>query len=188
MVFYLYSSSILAYQRSLIATLVSQWYFSKTRLWLSGTLMKGVKVVNTHFGSIVYHSYVVALIRPLRVIVLPFKRYFDRIKYANKSQIFLIKCCKLCVSCYESRWKYRTSEALYQVRSCFNLFRLRCSEIRLLLLGSKSIISNGEIGPDSKALTKNSGYFPLSKLSLYAPSHRLFLTKWWSMKRKSKKK
>ena len=100
----------------MIGTLVSQWYFSKHRQWLRGTFFKGIKAVYYHLGTMMYHSYIEAFIQPWRLLFEPLKRYINRIQYSNKMQRLLICCCKCCVMWYDTNWKYKASDTLYQVR------------------------------------------------------------------------
>jgi Plasma-membrane choline transporter len=115
-ILYWLSSFVINCQRALIGTMIAQWYFSTTRLWLTGTLSRGLKVLFFHIGTMFYHSLFMALIRPFRFSCHIFKRYFDTIEYANKTQMFMIKCCKCCVTLYENKFKYMMNENIYQVR------------------------------------------------------------------------
>lgn len=111
---YLYISVVISVQRSMIATLVAQWYFSKTRMWLKGSIWKGCRAVCKHVGSIFHHSFIIAVIWPLRILMAFVMARFNQIKYANSVHMCMIKCCSLCVMFYRDtlRWKY--SQALYQ--------------------------------------------------------------------------
>lgn len=112
---YLYVSFFIGLQRTLIATLISQYYFSKTKDYLKGTVYKGYRKVFKHIGTLFYHALSIALAWPFRKMFGCAMHYFNGIKFANGFHILLIKCCTCCVRFYETRWKYRFSQALYQV-------------------------------------------------------------------------
>ena len=114
-VLYIYLGFFLGLQRVIISTMVSQWYFTKTRMWLSGTLCKALKIVRYHMGSLLYHSFIINLIAPIRDFSGFFKRRIDKIVYANGCQMCWIRSCKCIITNYERRLKYIFSEALNQV-------------------------------------------------------------------------
>lgn len=111
---YLYISFFISIQRTLIGTLVSQWYFSTTRMWLKGSLVKGCKAVCKHIGTIYFHCFVVAIYWPFRNVMAFVMHRFNKIQYANGCHIFMIKCCTLFVRVHRSRLRFAYSQALYQ--------------------------------------------------------------------------
>lgn len=111
---YLYISFFTSVQRTLIATLVSQWYFSKTRLWLKGSICKGYRAVCKHIGTLFYHGFIIAIYWPFRSLMAFVMSRFNQIKYANGCHICLIKCCTLFVRLYRDRLRWTFSQALYQ--------------------------------------------------------------------------
>lgn len=114
-VLYVYIAFFISVQRTLICTMISQWYFTKTRMWLSGTLCKGYRVVFRHLGSIFYHGFIIAFLWPFRKIGQLFKNYINKIEYANGCQMCIIKCLKCLIMAYDKKFKYQYSQALYQV-------------------------------------------------------------------------
>jgi hypothetical protein len=111
---YLYISFFISVQRTLIGTLVSQWYFSKTRMWLKGSMLKGCKTVCKHIGTLFYHGFVIALVWPFRSLLAFVMARFNKIKYANSCHICCIKCCTLFIRLYRDRLRWTYSQALYQ--------------------------------------------------------------------------
>jgi hypothetical protein len=111
---YLYVSFFISVQRTLVATLIAQWYFSKTQEWLKGSVINGYKVVCKHIGTLFYHGFIIALIWPFRKFSGYFMHKFNQIKYANGFHLFFIKICTCCIRFHETKWKYTYSQALYQ--------------------------------------------------------------------------
>lgn len=115
LILYFYLSFFVTFMRCWTTSIVSQWYFCKTKDWLTGTFCKGFKTTLVHIGSIMYHGYYVTPLVPFRSFFSGLKAWFDSIEYSKTYQICAIKCCRFPILCYEKRCKYNFSKALYHV-------------------------------------------------------------------------
>lgn len=115
-------------QRFVICSQVGQWYFSKSKLFLSGTLCKSLKASQNHYGTFFYYSMLIMAIWPLRSMAAFIKRRFNRIEYANKFNLMIVKSFKPLLYFYETRWKYFNSDTIIQIAlfgDNFNLAGIR---------------------------------------------------------------
>lgn len=98
---------LLAYQKSLLATIAAQWYFSRTKDWLRETIQIGKTGLVKHYGSFFFHAFTIWFFAPLRVVFSSCKYFINQQKYPNKCLLCLIKTVKPYVFCYDFVLKFK---------------------------------------------------------------------------------
>jgi len=118
---------------------VSHWYFlrdkeeGKTSGWICGPLARSLgRVFRYHLGSIFFGSFIVAVVRFIRVVLMMIDRYTKKQQGSNFLLMLTIKCCKCCMWCLEKTIKFITDYAYIYIAmqgssfcgACFQTFSL----------------------------------------------------------------
>jgi len=114
---------------------VSHWYFfredtrGKTRIPLLRSLGR---VLRYHLGSIAFGSFIIAVVRLIRIILMVIDRYTKNQQKKNWLLSLTIKCCQCCMYCLEKTLKFITDYAYIYIAlqgssfcfACFSTFSL----------------------------------------------------------------
>merc|ERR1719217_1724591 len=91
---------------------VSDWYFfrrdeaMRSRMPL---LMSLCRTLRYHLGSILFGSFIVALIQLIRIIMSVIDQQTKRLQDSNKLLKLAIKCAQVCLYCFEKTVKFITN-------------------------------------------------------------------------------
>jgi len=103
-------SFIMGTTNFLYTTLTQVWFFTRDKQLIYKPVKRSLKLLLTyHMGSIIFGSFVIPFIRPLRGF---FKLITTRIKKKpeKKSSLILSKCCKCGILCNSSLYRYISKE------------------------------------------------------------------------------
>lgn len=97
-----------------IASCVSMWYFCREKKSLSFPILKSIyRLIRFHLGSIALGSFLVALLKMVRLVLAIIER---RLKNsAGSVAAFILKCCQCCLWCFEKLIKFINRNAYIEI-------------------------------------------------------------------------
>ena len=114
---------------------VSDWYFFRRdeAMRSKAPLLRAfLRVVRYHLGSILFGSFIIALIQLIRIICAVIDQQTKRLQDQNQALKLAIKCAQICLYCFEKTIKFITNYCYIYVAmqgsgfcsSCFATFSL----------------------------------------------------------------
>lgn len=103
----------LALGQILIASAVSIWFFSTSKL-LEPVVIKSLhRVFRYHLGSVAFGSFIIAVIQFIRYLM----KYFEKQAAAQKNRllVLILKCVQCCIWCFEKCVQFLNKNAYIQI-------------------------------------------------------------------------
>ena len=112
---------------------VSHWFFFRNSIKTKIPLMRSLyRAARYHLGTIVFGSFIVAVIQLIRIILMALDHYTKKQQNSNLMLKLLIKCTQCCMWCLEKTIKFITNYCYIYVamqgagfcKACFATFAL----------------------------------------------------------------
>ena len=104
-----------AFEKFLISSIFSQWYFNRNKLWLKGAFVKGIKASVRHVGSFIHYALVISWCSYFNFAFEKMKFYLDSIEICKNRQKPLVFMFKPFIYLYDHFFKYKHPHVIYDL-------------------------------------------------------------------------